>query len=314
VVESDVVRLLSRAKAHAQGGRYGSAVDDLYAALLRYLEGEQLLVLERHRTNGDYVRALGQHPDWQRLLSDCGGDVERAQFGKSSADATTFERLLIRIEPVVTRVATLMLIALTSLCQLCCNGEDDAAEGRNKHWGVLGDTSPSGLALLRVLLEEQGFEVRHRVRNAAALDEQTGMLVVYDDTSLEDEDWQALDRWVRAGHELWLAGDAEAAAHFGGQQSFMGCVPPIELTADYPGERTLTAADGSMRPLALTSISGTLTRAGPAQPIFDPEGVKTAPTGSGSQIFRLRRRGQETEGCDRPAIVVTAARARRAPH
>lgn len=267
VVESDVARLLARARAHAQAAHYGAAVDDLYAALLRHLEGEQLLVLQRHRTNGDYVRALREHPHWQRLLQECGRDVERAQFGTKEADATTFTRLLGRIEPVLTRAVVAALCVLGSLGPLGCSGEDERTS-QERQWGALADTSPRGLALFRALLEEEGYEVRHRVRRVATLDEQTGMLVVYDDTSLEDEDWQALDRWVQQGHELWLAGDPEAAAHFGGKSSFVECAPPVQLEPAHPGERTRPATDGSERPLELSSVSGTLAPSERLEPLI----------------------------------------------
>lgn len=271
VVESDVARLLARAKAQAQQGRHDAAVDDLYAALLRHLEGEQLLVLQRHRTNGDYVRALREHPAWQGLLRECGRDVERAQFGKRGADATTFERLLSRIEPVLSHALVLLFLALTCLTQQSCSGGDDSS-GHHKPWGVLGDTSPRGLALFRSLLEDDGYTVRHRIRKASALDDETGMLVVYDDTSLEDEDWQALQRWVQRGHELWLLGDPEAAEYFGGKGAETNCAPPIELDVAFPGERTVTDDDGTIRPLELTSISGTLAEQGDLVPLVSCAG------------------------------------------
>lgn len=283
VVESDVARLLARARTHAAAGRYDAAVDDLYAALLRRLEGDQLLVLERHRTNGDYVRALREHPDWQRLLRDCGRDVERAQFGKSRADGVTFQTLLGRIEPVVTRGLALLFVLSTSLVEIACSGAADTNHTEKKHWGVLGDTSPRGLSLFRSLLEDDGYTVQHRVRKAAALDDETGMLVVYDDTSLEDEDWKALERWVASGHELWLLGDPEAAAHFGGKESGTACAPPIALLDDFPASHT--DANGSTRPLVLTSISGTLEPA--------PELVPLVAC-SGSPLVSRRRVGDGT--------------------
>src|SRR5690606_16946111 len=62
VVETDVRRLLARAEQAAARGDHEAAINDVYAALLRRLEGEQLISVERFKTNGDYLADLRSRP------------------------------------------------------------------------------------------------------------------------------------------------------------------------------------------------------------------------------------------------------------
>ena len=61
-VETDVQRLIARARGHAARGDHARAIDDAYAALLRRLDGDGLIEIHPSRTNGDYVRRLRKRP------------------------------------------------------------------------------------------------------------------------------------------------------------------------------------------------------------------------------------------------------------
>src|SRR5690606_23799267 len=57
-LETDVDRLLARARQAAERGDFAAAVRDAYAALLRKLDRDGLIEVHRSKTNGDYRRAL----------------------------------------------------------------------------------------------------------------------------------------------------------------------------------------------------------------------------------------------------------------
>ena len=81
-IETDVQRLLERARAAAAAGDTSAAVDDAYAALLRKLEGAGVITVESHRTNGDHVRDVGRQapalrPRMQAVGPHCRGRAVR---------------------------------------------------------------------------------------------------------------------------------------------------------------------------------------------------------------------------------------------
>jgi hypothetical protein len=82
-VETDVQRLLERARAEAMAGDFRAAIGDAYAALLRRLEGAGVVRVEPDQTNGDYraqgeARAAGHRAAWPRWSAPSSRAVRRA--------------------------------------------------------------------------------------------------------------------------------------------------------------------------------------------------------------------------------------------
>src|SRR5439155_10326928 len=91
VVESDVERLLSRARRAAAEGRFADGIGDAYAALLRQLEGERLLRIDPWRTYGDYLRDLRPKPDVRTGVGRVIRAVEGVQFGREEPSSERFD-------------------------------------------------------------------------------------------------------------------------------------------------------------------------------------------------------------------------------
>ncbi len=133
-VETDVDRLLARARAAAARGDYARAVDDAYAALLRRLDGDGLIEIHPSRTNGDYVRRLGSYdggsapkppltagrPDLKEEVRSIARDVEGVQFGATPPSEPVFRSVLERVLPLVGRALALALVFFGLSVGLSC--------------------------------------------------------------------------------------------------------------------------------------------------------------------------------------------------
>jgi hypothetical protein len=214
VGETDVQRLLERAKAFASQGHFAEATNHVYAALLRHLDYAGLLHLHASKTNGDYVRALREQPAWRDALKTCARDVEQIQFGTASPTQTSFSALLSRVEPLVMRGFGILVLLLVLLPSAACS---EGAKERPKppHWGPLADHSAAGFASFVKLLEKKQVKVLNHTGSIRALSSAIGALVIYDRTSLKPEEWQLLQDWVSRGHMLVVAGDESGTKHFG---------------------------------------------------------------------------------------------------
>ena len=71
----------THANSAAAHGDFARAVDDTYAALLRRLDGDGLIEIHPSRTNGDYVRRLGDRPELRAAVREIVREVEGVQFG-----------------------------------------------------------------------------------------------------------------------------------------------------------------------------------------------------------------------------------------
>jgi hypothetical protein len=197
-VETDVDRLLNRARAAAAAGDYARAIMDLHGALLRRLEGANLVAVHPSRTNGDYVRAVaGAKPELAAPVRSFVTDVERVQYGDGTATADLFQALLARVQ-LVTLDKLMMVVLVASLllgAGACFTDRGD--------W----EYSPSGRAGVRELLKRAGRQVRERLIPVAKLKKgDTDALVVLPGADLGDDDWSALETWVDEGGTLVLAG------------------------------------------------------------------------------------------------------------
>ncbi|MFT3767780.1 MAG: DUF4129 domain-containing protein [Minicystis sp.] len=202
-IETDVERLLARARAAAARGDFARAIDDAYAALLRRLDGDGLIDIHPSRTNGDYVRALADRPDLRRAVRDVVRDVERVQFGSSAPSEQIFRAVFDRVVPLVGRALGVVLLCLGLGSAVSCKQLEDAAGG-----GTPGGTSPSGMQAIADLLAQQKIDVHFRSEPFEKLEGPT-TLVLVPGVQVDDEGWKKLLTWVRdRGGRLVLAGVA----------------------------------------------------------------------------------------------------------
>lgn len=215
IVERDVQRLLARAREQAQRGEFDEAIASTHAAMLRFLDGRSLVNLRHSRTNGDHIASLSAHPELQQVLRQVTGQVERSQFGHHPPSADTFRELLSRVQGVITTTATMLCLVLASPILGGCGSDDGDERTTPTRWGVLADTSVVGFGGLGELLNERGITTTVHVGGIDQLSEEATTLVVYDPTTLQEQDWIRLEEWVQEGHRLVIAGEPTGAAHFG---------------------------------------------------------------------------------------------------
>jgi hypothetical protein len=198
LVESDVERLLARARAAAAGGDYARAIMDLHAALLRRLEGAGILTVHPSRTNGDYVRAVASaRPSLVTPVRSFVIDVERVLYGSAAATASLFQDLLGRLQQVsVDKLMALALVLALVAGATACSSDRGGWE-----------YSPSGRAGVIALLQRAGRQVHERLAPVVKLkDDELDAMVLLPDAELSPEDWKALEGWVAGGGHLVLAG------------------------------------------------------------------------------------------------------------
>jgi hypothetical protein len=203
-VETDVFRLLERARAAAAAGDFRRALDESYAALLRKLEGNNLIRVERHRTNGDYLADLRQRgPALRPRVAAVVAAVERVEFGGEPAGEPAFRWVHDRVVALCAeRVAAALVLAAALLTGAAgCQPQREA-------W----DDSPSGRGALLAVLNRHGLQARERILPVARLAHGPGAnspatLVLLPAAPLEQKDWDTLGRWVEEGGTLVLAGD-----------------------------------------------------------------------------------------------------------
>ena len=218
-VETDVERLLNRARAAAAAGDHARAIMEVHAALLRRLEGAGLVAVHPSRTNGDYVRAVaGAKPALAAPIRSFVIDVERVQYGHGSASAELFHTLMARVQLVT--LEKLMVLALAGAMLLGAGGCRDDRGG----W----EYSPSGRTGVLRLLERAGRQVKERLTPLSKLKgDKVDAVVVLPGADLTDGDWSALSDWVSVqGGTLVLAGLPEKRPDWVGG-----------VNADKPGPR-----------------------------------------------------------------------------
>lgn len=199
-VETDVERLLDRARKAASNGDYRAAIDDTYAALLRRLDGDGLIDIHPSRTNGDYVRALGDRPDLKRAVREVVRDVERVQFGDAAASESLYRAVLDRVAPIAGRALALALLILGMGSPLSCVGAPPAGGGTE------GDTSPSGAQALIDVLGKHGITTRFRSEGLGSV-KGARTIVLLPGAHVDAAAWEHLASWVQGdGGRLVLAG------------------------------------------------------------------------------------------------------------
>jgi hypothetical protein len=199
LAETDVERLLARARQAADAGDFGRAVIEVHAALLRRLEGEGIVEVHPHRTNGDYARAVERaRPALAPALRDIVTDVEVTQFGGVAAGAPLYESLLGRATKLIRATLAAMVLALPFGALLGCGPHRPGWEH-----------SPSGRAAVIELLRRSDIDCRERLTSVASLPKGSSAraLVLLPGASLSGADWDRLQRWVLTeGGTLVVAG------------------------------------------------------------------------------------------------------------
>jgi hypothetical protein len=198
-VETDVQRLLERARTLALAGDFRSAVSDAYAALLRRLEGAGVLRIEPDQTNGDYLREVkNDRPAFAPGMAEVVGVVEVAQFGERPVTRENFESVFARVTGLLAeRIGLFLLVGLSLLVGISCGQPRD-------DW----DHSPSGRAGVIDYLGKRGFKVHERLLSLAKISESTAdQLVLLPGATLTNEDWTAVAKWMQVPkHSLIVAG------------------------------------------------------------------------------------------------------------
>jgi hypothetical protein len=202
-VETDVMRLLDQARAAAAAGDYRRAIEAAYAALLRKLEGSGLIRVEAHRTNGDYLRDLGERqPELRPRVKQVVSEVERMEFGGDVPGENQFRWVHDRVLGLVTERVLVVLLALGLLgTGMGCRPERD-------QW----DDSPSGRSAVREVLRENGLRVTERISDLAQVPDDVQTLVLLPDAELKQADWPALLTWIQKGRTLVVAGRPKRAS------------------------------------------------------------------------------------------------------
>jgi hypothetical protein len=195
-VETDVQRLLERARGEAAAGDFRAAIGDAYAALLRRMEGAGLVHVEPDQTNGDYLRKLqGERRDLAGRMAEIVDAVELAQFGDEAPTRERFDGVWTRVTSLLAERLGPALLVVWLLLSGCGQPRDD--------W----EHSPSGRAGIVAYLGKRGFDVHERLLTVAKIAESKAhQLVLLPGAQLGDDEWKALRAWIFAGNSLVIAG------------------------------------------------------------------------------------------------------------
>lgn len=188
--ETDVARLWSLAEKAALSARFEEAVAALQAALIHALRISGKLHVSPAQTNGDYLRALRPEPSLHGTARDVFRSVEAVQFGGAPASAELYRKLFERVQPIVTRVLSLLI--------LCAFGFGPSGCSKTFDREPMGDGH--GLEVLTRLLIDQHTTVRSRIRALNVIEpEVSAILVVGEQPS---EAWAKLLEFAAAGGML----------------------------------------------------------------------------------------------------------------
>lgn len=190
---SDAEVLLARAADHERRGDFARALSTYLAAALRALDVRGSLRLERHRTNGEYVRAVNSAPE-KHALRGIVREVDHVEYGGRPATPEVVTNASKRAIALVRRLPLVLLLLVGC-------GADATVRGRD----------PAGDEMLEHLLRAQGLTVM-RAGPIAALPippeppENEAVVLDASRTPLDEESEPHLIRWVKGGGTLVLVG------------------------------------------------------------------------------------------------------------
>jgi hypothetical protein len=199
-VVRDVDVLLARARDAARLGDYAAAIRLAHAALLRRLDGDGLIRLDKSRTHGDYLIDLRDKPELVAPVRDVLVDIDRVHFGSEPAGPAIWERIYQRAAKLASRAAVL---ALGTWLALACDPTPPAP------W----DTSPSGLGAGLRLAALAGVDLDFREAPLSELGkhEDLNALILLREASPSPAGLDHLYRWASDGHDLVLTAPQLAA-------------------------------------------------------------------------------------------------------
>lgn len=198
--ETDVDRLLARARQAAERGDFAAAVRDAYAALLRKLDRDGLIEVHRSKTNGDYRRALSHTPLVQAEFATIVRTVEGIQFGSEHPTEKAFQSVWQKVLALAGRSLQVLVLLFAALASVACDELD-----RDPPASALGcGETPGGYSVLCELVAAHGTGVKRRIRRIDEIDESVNKIIVLEEADLNGDEWQVLDDWVKAGHTLVL--------------------------------------------------------------------------------------------------------------
>lgn len=191
---SDAEVLLARAGDHERRGDFSRALSTYLAAALRGLDMRGSIRLERHRTNGEYVRACAE-PAEKATLKAIAHEVEHVEYGGRPATPKAVASAGKRAIALVRKLPLLLLLLVGC-------GSDALTAG----------SDPAGDEVLQHLLREQGMTVA-RSGPIANLElpakRHDAVLLDASRTPLDEESEPHLIRWVKSGGTLVLVGSPE---------------------------------------------------------------------------------------------------------
>ncbi len=228
-IETDVERLLERARAAAAAGDFRLAVGEAYAALLRRLEGAGVVSVEPDQTNGDYVRKVkSERPTIAGRMTEIVASVECAQFGNQKVTREGFEGVWTRVTGLLAERIGVLLVVVAGLLLGASCGQP------REDW----EHSPSGRAGIIDYLGKRGFKVHERLLALAKIgDSKADQLIVLPGAHLGEDDWKAIKGWVFASdHSLVLAGGRRGMPDWIGMRI-------VEREAASPGPVALSDAE-----------------------------------------------------------------------
>jgi len=194
--ETDVARLWLLAEQSALGARFEDAVTALQAALIHALRISGKLHVSPAQTNGDYLRALCAEPNLQGAARDVFRSVEAVQFGGAPASAELYRRLFERVQPIVVRVLSLLLLCAFGIAQAGCS----KSFGSFGSFGGDPEGAGHGLGVLTRLLSDQHTTVRRRVRALNVIEPEVAAIMVVGEQP--SEAWAKLLEFTAAGGTL----------------------------------------------------------------------------------------------------------------
>ncbi|MEQ1568329.1 MAG: DUF4129 domain-containing protein, partial [Myxococcota bacterium] len=189
--------LLDGARAALAEGRWADAVLLSRGAALRRLGEVGKLLLQRSRTDREYVRRLAGDPRLHGELRQVVSLAERVRYGARGADATTASAAVEAAQRLLGALAVALLVALAP-----------PARAQDYH-----AYNPFGDAALLPLFEQYGYDAGWRLRTLQALGEGTDVLVLDLSSVTPSADaWAAAVSWVDAGGVMVVFGDLSSVA------------------------------------------------------------------------------------------------------
>jgi hypothetical protein len=288
IVETDVQRLLERARASAARGDYEAGIGDAYAALLRKLEGSGVVTVESHRTNGDHVRDVGrQHPAMRPRMQAVVGNVEEVQFGGGAPTDARFRSVMLDVMGLLSeRLAGWLPFLVKVGLGLTLTGAIAGCRVDRESW----DRSPTGRAGVLDLLQRSGFTARERLVSLTKVDKSVAALVVLPGAKVEIATWKAIANWTADGGCLVIAGGTRDLP------AWIGATPSTGSMSQLTGGPLTVPPDQSKRlpPLHAVVPEGRFVK------IATPE---TSGTGGMTGSEPLNEAGDEEDAPAAPIVV-----------